>query len=300
MTTASAGYASCARGSGPAERRRPPGRTGAPGGPRGGGADGPMTLRADVAPSRRVVIAAGALVAACVTVFALIAEDVLDGGGLISRDLAVLTWFVDHRTPWLISAARLISSIGGFAVLVVLGLLVGGWVGRRGWHIGLAIAPLVSLVIGSLLSTFAKSWFARPRPPVSLHETTVTLAAFPSGHATDAAAFFLAAAFTVAITIVRRPSTQALLIVTALLLGRAGRAEPARAGGPLAVRCRGGLGSRDRCCRLGRARSLGRHRPPLSPPAATTMGTFGTRWPRNRTRWNALGRCSPPRAVSRC
>jgi hypothetical protein len=35
---------------------------------------------------------AAVLVAANIALFTLIAEDVLDGGGLISRDAAVLTW----------------------------------------------------------------------------------------------------------------------------------------------------------------------------------------------------------------
>jgi undecaprenyl-diphosphatase len=47
---------------------------------------------------------------------------------------------------------------------------------------------------------------------------TVTLAAFPSGHATDAAAFFAAASLTLAITIVRRPVARVVLVGTALVL----------------------------------------------------------------------------------
>jgi undecaprenyl-diphosphatase len=66
----------------------------------------------------------------------------------------------------------------------------------------LAAAPAVALVVGSLLSTLAKGWYGRDRPPVALHATTVSLDAFPSGHATDAAAFFGSAAFVVALSVV--------------------------------------------------------------------------------------------------
>jgi hypothetical protein len=45
---------------------------------------------------------ASALVVANLVVFTLIADDVLDGGGLISHDDAVLAWFVDHRTDRMI------------------------------------------------------------------------------------------------------------------------------------------------------------------------------------------------------
>jgi len=159
-----------------------------------------------------------ALVAANVTLFVLIAEDLLEGGGLISHDEAVLRWFVGHRTDRLITVARAISTLGAFASLAIVAALIAIWLWRRGWHVGLAVAPLTSLVLASLASTVAKALFDRERPPVTVHATTVTLAAFPSGHATDSAAFFLAASLTLAITIARRRSTQIMLIVTGLLL----------------------------------------------------------------------------------
>jgi membrane-associated phospholipid phosphatase len=177
-----------------------------------------MTLRADVRPSKSTLAVAGTLVAANVLLFVLIAEDLLEGGGLISHDDAVLNWFVEHRTDALISAAKLMSRLGSFVSLAIVAVLIGLWLWRRGWHLGLAVAPLTSLVLASLASTAFKALFDRPRPPVTVHATTVTLAAFPSGHATDAAAFFLAASLTLAITIARRRSTQVLLIGAGLLL----------------------------------------------------------------------------------
>jgi undecaprenyl-diphosphatase len=159
-----------------------------------------------------------ALVAANVTLFVLIAEDLLEGGGLISHDEAVLTWFVDHRTDRLITVAKSISTLGAFGSLAIVAALIAVWLWRRGWHVGLAVAPLTSLVLASLASTVAKALFDRERPPVTVHATTVTLAAFPSGHATDAAAFFLAASLTLAITIAHQRSTQIVLIATGLLL----------------------------------------------------------------------------------
>jgi membrane-associated phospholipid phosphatase len=175
-------------------------------------------FRAGVAPSRRTLALAAALIVANATVFLLIAEDVLDGGGLVSHDEVVLTWFVDHRTDAIISAARLVSTLGGFASLFVVGLLLGGWLWRRGWHAALAVAPVVALILGSLASTTAKALFDRARPPVELHATTVTLAAFPSGHATDAAAFFLGASLTLALTICQRGSRQLLVIAAGIAL----------------------------------------------------------------------------------
>jgi undecaprenyl-diphosphatase len=60
--------------------------------------------------------------------------------------------------------------------------------------------------------------FGRDRPPLSLHATNVTLAAFPSGHATDAAAFFVAASLILSMTVARRRSSQVKLIGTGLFL----------------------------------------------------------------------------------
>ena len=132
---------------------------------------------------------------------------------------SVLAWFVEHRTDWLINAARFVSTIGSFTSLALIATALGLWLWRaRGWSVGVAVAPLLSLVLASLASTNAKALFDRDRPPVAVHATTVTLAAFPSGHATDAAAFFLAAAFTLALTIAHFARVQVLLVATGLLL----------------------------------------------------------------------------------
>ena len=177
-----------------------------------------MVLRADVAPSRRSMVVAVALVVASLTVFILIAEDLLDGGGLISHDEAVLAWFVGHRTDWLVNIARFVSAAAGFLPLLIVGVLFALWLWRRGWKVGVAVAPAVSLSLAGLASTVAKSVFDRARPPLAVHQATVTLAAFPSGHSADAAAFFLAGGCIVAITLVDRRTIQATCIGMGVLL----------------------------------------------------------------------------------
>jgi undecaprenyl-diphosphatase len=160
-----------------------------------------------------------ALVAANLAVFVLIAEDLLDGGSLVSHDETVMAWFVEHRTDRLISAARLVSTLGAFVSLLVVSLVGGLWLWQRRVHLGLAVAPLLALLLASLASTVAKSLFDRDRPPVAVQATTVTLAAFPSGHATDAAAFFVAGSLTLALTVARHRATQLVSIGCGLLLG---------------------------------------------------------------------------------
>jgi membrane-associated phospholipid phosphatase len=172
---------------------------------------------AEVAPSRRALVVAAALVAANLTVFFLIVEDLLEGAGLISHDEAVLMWFVDHRTDRSIRVAKVLGSIGAFVSLAIISALIGVWLWRRGSHLLLAAAPLAALTLASLASTVAKSIFERDRPPVAVHATTVTLASFPSGHATNAAAFGLAAGLTLALTIAHHRWSKALLVATGLL-----------------------------------------------------------------------------------
>jgi undecaprenyl-diphosphatase len=167
-----------------------------------------MSWRADVAPSTRALVGAAVVALLCAAWFFAIAEDVADGGGLVSRDEAALGWIIDHRTDWWISIARVVSAVGSFVALLVLAAVLGAWLWRRRTAVPLAAAPAVALVAGSLLSTLAKGWYGRDRPPVALHATTVSLDAFPSGHATDAAAFFGSAAFVVALSVVQTRSAK--------------------------------------------------------------------------------------------
>ncbi len=159
-----------------------------------------------------------ALVLANVAWFVLIAEDVLDGGALVSHDQTVMVWFVDHRTDWLISAAKVVSTLGSFASLLIVSLVGGLWLLGRRAQLGLAVAPLLALLFASLASTVAKASFDRDRPPLAVHATTVTLAAFPSGHATDAGAFFLAGSLTLSLTVARQRLTQFFFIGCGVVL----------------------------------------------------------------------------------
>jgi hypothetical protein len=88
-----------------------------------------------------VILVSPGLVAAALALFSLIAQDLLRGGGLVSHAEAVLTWFVDHRTDWMISTARFVSTIGGFVSRTCLSLVFAIWVRRRRWPLGLAVAP---------------------------------------------------------------------------------------------------------------------------------------------------------------
>ncbi len=177
-----------------------------------------MRFQADATPSRPVRVVAVVFVVANLLLFLAIAEDVLDGGGLISRDQSVMTWFVDHRTDQWISVARFLSTIGSFPSLLVISGVIALVLWRRGSHWALAAAPAVALTASGLSASVAKAVFDRPRPPEAVHASFVSSAAFPSGHATDAAAFFLAASLTIAITVIRRGWAQAVVVASGCLI----------------------------------------------------------------------------------
>lgn len=175
-------------------------------------ADPAAPFPADAPPSVALRIVATAVVASCLGVFLLVAEDVLDGGGLIARDRSVLHWFVDHRTDAWEAIARTIGTVGGFVGLSVVTIVVGLLLWRTGRAALLAAAPLIALALGSLASTVAKQLFDRPRPPAALRAAHTSTTAFPSGHATSGAACFVAIGLVLAISAVRRPWTRIAVV----------------------------------------------------------------------------------------
>lgn len=137
----------------------------------------------------------GAVVAALVGGFGLLADEVLEGGTL-NFDKAVLMLFRDPAAPavplgpsWLVEAARDITALGSFSVLgllvaaVVLHLVLTGV-----WRSGLLI--LAAVVGGTIISTVLKTLFDRPRPDLT-GAVEVFTASFPSGHATVSAVTYL-------------------------------------------------------------------------------------------------------------
>lgn len=128
------------------------------------------------------------VVGASIFLFAALGEGVMEGGELTTSDRPVLDWLVEHRTPGLTTALRVVTDLGSTAILTILGLLVAGTVARlsRSWR------PVVFLAItaagSSLLTVVAKSLVGRPRPPAALELVSAGGFSFPSGHALNTAA----------------------------------------------------------------------------------------------------------------
>jgi undecaprenyl-diphosphatase len=105
------------------------------------------------------------------------------------EDLALLRAAVGDRTPFLTALAHGASWLGRSAVLVPAAIVIAlvAALLRRPLR-GLAV--LVGVLGAILIQNVDKAVVARPRPPV--HELEpVSGTSFPSGHATEATAFFL-------------------------------------------------------------------------------------------------------------
>lgn len=128
--------------------------------------------------------------------FALLADEVGEGGTRNFDEWVLLAL----RTPgdpsdplgprWLEEAVRDVTALGGTTVLALIVLIVSGYLVLTGKRHA-AIATVISVVSGVLLSQAMKMAYARPRPGLVPHGVEVYSASFPSGHSMMAAIVYL-------------------------------------------------------------------------------------------------------------
>jgi undecaprenyl-diphosphatase len=118
----------------------------------------------------------------------VVTQDVVAGDDAARLDRPVLDWFVTHREAWLSNAAKIVTDLGSSSVLIPLVIVAGGWWwGRR--HTLRPLALLGTSYAGSeVLFRAVKTLSNRRRPPNALAVQHFHGLAFPSGHATQAAA----------------------------------------------------------------------------------------------------------------
>jgi undecaprenyl-diphosphatase len=147
----------------------------------------------------------------------LVTSLVGSGGLDVVRDVA------GERSAGLTAVARTVTWAGSAFVLVPLALVCCLLLVRAGLRRE-AAAVALSLAGAMLLSDVVKLLVSRPRPPVE-HLQTVTGSSFPSGHATQASAFWFSlvlalAAAGVAPLVTRVAAGLALILVLAVALSR--------------------------------------------------------------------------------
>lgn len=128
--------------------------------------------------------------------FAILASEVTEGETR-AFDERILLAFRATGDPavvvgptWLKEAMRDVTALGGTSVLSIIVVAVAGFLAVSGLRHA-ALMVLASVVSGVVLSNSLKAGFARVRPDLVPHETSVYTASFPSGHATLSAVVYL-------------------------------------------------------------------------------------------------------------
>lgn len=143
-----------------------------------------------------LVIAALLVPAAAIWGFIELADEVVEGStaALDERILLAFRSSEDLTDPigpgWLEEMMRDFTAMGGVGVLTLITLAAAGYlltIGKR--HAALAV--VIAVGGGILLSTLVKEFFDRPRPDLVPHGSYVSTASFPSGHSMMSATVYL-------------------------------------------------------------------------------------------------------------
>lgn len=140
-----------------------------------------------------------------------------------SADLTAVPEVAAQRTAALTEVAEVLTWAGSAFLLVPLALIACLALIRTGLRRE-ALAVALSLGGAMLISDLVKQLVSRPRPPVE-HLQAVTGSSFPSGHATQASAFWFSLVFVLPATGTSPRTTRvaaglALLIVLAVAASR--------------------------------------------------------------------------------
>jgi membrane protein DedA with SNARE-associated domain/membrane-associated phospholipid phosphatase len=127
--------------------------------------------------------------------FGAVAAAVLASGRLIGIDQPVLDFFARHRSPALTGAFKAVSVLGSTAFIVPAAVVIGGLLAWRARSWRPVLVPAGAYGGSALLYGVVKVLVARPRPPVALAVGRFGGWSFPSGHATQAVAFYGALAY---------------------------------------------------------------------------------------------------------
>jgi membrane-associated phospholipid phosphatase len=132
--------------------------------------------------------------------------------GFARWDLAFAQFGADHASPWTTDLLRQVTRLAGYEALIVFGLAVAAFEVRRTRKV--AVVAFLVVVIGGqfALAETIKAIVDRTRPDL-LNLTRFSGSSFPSGHATAAAAVFMA--FALVLGRGRPPAVRAWLVSVA-------------------------------------------------------------------------------------
>jgi len=158
-------------------------------------------------------VAAGALAA---WAFGGLTQDVVGHDEVARLDPRVESFVIAHRSGALTEAMKALTWLGSTAVLIPLGVALGGYflLRRRDWR----PSALVAVGLGGAVALYdiVKVAVGRARPPMSLWIGHYSGRAFPSGHATQSLVFYGMAALILGAGLA--PTTKAWLWAGAAVL----------------------------------------------------------------------------------
>ena len=143
--------------------------------------------------------------------FVGVLDSVQEADDLATLDQPVLEGLAAARSDVLTVLMTAISTVSGptiLPVLVLVGCLAWGYLGKQWWQAGILAA---AMVVSTVVSVTIKEWVARPRPPID----TMTVAgvettySFPSGHTIGTATLLLVVGY---LAWIRRPAVRSLLL----------------------------------------------------------------------------------------
>jgi membrane-associated phospholipid phosphatase len=120
-----------------------------------------------------------------------------------SAEREAMRHIAQGRSETLVSLARVVTWAGSTYVLVPLAVAFCLWFVRTGMRRE-ALLVAISLAGGIAIPNAVKALVQRPRPPAAEHLQAVTSSSFPSGHATQASAFWLGLVLALGMSVPRR------------------------------------------------------------------------------------------------
>jgi undecaprenyl-diphosphatase len=174
------------------------------------------TVRRSPSAAAWVLLGLAAL-AAATALFLGASEDVVAHNGAYRLDGQRLDWFTDHRSAPLIAVARFLNTAGSVGVVMVLAVIGGVWLWRRGVPVVVGLAPVVSVAGAEVVAALMKVVVNRARPPASLHLVSESDPSFPSGHATAATAFGISLGIVLAVFVLVRTWSRVSVLTAGLV-----------------------------------------------------------------------------------
>lgn len=158
-----------------------------------------------------------AMATLALALLAKVGEDVFEHEST-AFDNAVHMWIVAHQNPLLFDIFLFITWVGSSVPVIVATLALAVWLWRR--RVRHVAAVVMTAVVGATAIFLAmKQLFHRVRPPGAIRMHIVTYA-FPSGHATTAAAAFVTVAYVLAREgLLSRRTAMTIGIIGPLLIG---------------------------------------------------------------------------------